>query len=493
MKKIMSRNAAGTTPPALPDNPYVGIIDLPDGRPVVRDWRNRGRVDGDLAAGPPHVLVAGETGASKTRSILAPNVLAWGPRPVVAMSSKGDLCELTIERRARYGPVYVMDLAGRVRPSELRGIDVTPVSADPCAALTCDDDAIRLADLLLEMGDGGDGGGGGDSSFWKSLARRRLACFLRAGGYYTDPYTKQRVWGGGVAWALDACEDVGPAAADPMEGVEQVGVGITQEGVDATAAAAPEPRDMDSANWSVAIRRCLVLGSRHTKSLLAARSMDAKQRDSIGMNCQSAMSSWSSDAVATGHTPFEPSMLATKGATLYIVAPSDGAAAPPASITLAQITQHWSIHYDDLRTVLYVLDELANAAAPPARLFESWVSQGRGWKIRLLGGLQNSSQFKRVWSDASCEILRNTFPAFLLLLGSNEIELLERAVTLTPTEERGTASRTGAQASHARERGAALTVADLNAVEPGFGRLLLSGMAGVRVRLPDLDATDLRR
>ena len=411
------------------------------------------------------------------------------------MSSKGDLCELTIERRSKYGPVYVMDLAGRVRPSELRDIDAIPVSADPCAALTCDDDAIQLADLLLEMGDGGDGGGGGDSSFWKSLARRRLACFLRAGGWYVDPYTRRRVWGGGVAWALDACEDVGPNAADPMEGVEQSGVGVTQEGVDAdsTAAAAPEPRDMDSANWSVAIRRCLALGSRHVKSLLAARSMDAKQRDSIGMNCQSAMSSWSLDTVATGHRPFEPSMLAERGATLYIVAPSNGAAAPPASITLAQITQYWSENYDDLRTVLYCLDELANAAAPPARLFESWVSQGRGWKIRLLGGLQNSSQFKRVWSAESCEILRNTFPSFLLLIGANEIELMERAVTLTPTEERGTASRTGAQASHARERGQAMTVADLNVAEPGYGRLLLSGMAGVRVRLPDLDATDLRR
>ena len=497
---ILNRSTAATAPPPLPDAPYVGIIDLPDGRPVVRDWRNRGRVDGDLAASPPHVLISAETGGGKTRSLLAPNVLRWGPRPVVAMSSKADLCKLTIARRARFGPIFVMDLSGSLRASELAGVEFTHVSADPCAALASDDDALELADLLLEMGDGSNGASSGDASFWKALARRRLACFLLAGGYYRDPYTGERTWGGGVAWALDACENVGPAATDAPEGTAYVGVGVTAEGLDPDAAdvqedaVAPnaEPRDMVTPDWGVALRRCMAIGSRHAKSLLAARGMDQKQRDSIGMNCQTAMSSWALDIVATGHPAFSPEMLTTKGATLYVIAPSKGAAAAPAAVTLTQITDYWRRRVGEVRTVLYVLDELANAAPVPARVFLSWISEGRGLGIRVAAVVQNTSQFKLVWSAEACEILRNTFPAFLLLTGANEQEVLERAVALTPTEERGTASRTGAQASHARERGAALTVADLNPAEPGYGRLILSGLAGVRVRLPDLDATDLR-
>ncbi|KJQ99780.1 type IV secretory system conjugative DNA transfer family protein, partial [Gordonia sihwensis] len=474
--------------------PYAGWIRVAPGAdgkqsPITHDERNEGRRHGDRALTPPHLIVSGETGGGKTRTVLGPNLVAWGPRPAVAMSSKGDFAELTIKRRAAAGPAYLLDLSGEVRESELQGVDVTRVRCDPCANLTSDDEALDLADLLMETGSlgAGDGGGGGDAAFWKALARRRLACFLLAGGWRPDPDRRgQRIWGGGVEWALNACETVGPDSAESTGGT-----GVTSEGLDEDAIDETD-EDLDAPNWTNAYLRCLAIGTRHAPSLLAARAMDEKQRDSIGINCQVAMSSWALEAVATGHTAFEPAMLDKPGATLFIVSPSTGAGAVPASLTLVQIVNYWRKRVGDLDPILFVLDEVTNGSPIPAKRFLGWLGEGRSLGIRICAAVQNSDQFSLIWSESALRVLRNVAPAVLILPGANEMELLERAARFAIPEERVTAS-VGAdgRASHARDRAQSIEVADLVPRKRGTGRLLLSGMQGVAVDLPDISVLGL--
>mgnify|MGYP000491090758 CR=1 FL=1 len=480
---------------SLPDTPYAGFIRVepaPDGHryPIQHDERNEGKSHGDLAATAYHLLIAGETGGGKTRTCLVPNLISWGPRPAVAMSSKGDFAELSIRRRAEGGPVFLMDLSGEVRESELKGAPVTRVSCDPCANLTSDNEALDLADLLMETGaiGAGDTGGGGDAAFWKALARRRLACFLLAAGWRPDRTRPgQRVWGGGIAWALNACETVGDAAAESTGGT-----GVTREGLDEDAVAASADDDLEAPNWRSAYLRCLALGSTHAPSLLAARAMDEKQRDSIGINCQVALSAWADTNVANGDAPFVPGMLTQAGATLFIVSPSTGAGATPAALTLVQIVNHWRKRVGKLDPILFVLDEITNGSPIPAKRFLGWIGEGRSLGIRVVGAVQSTSQFELIWSPAAVKVLRTIFPAFLILPGANEDELMERAAKYAKPDERGTAN-VGAdgRASHGRDRIRSVEPADLIPRRTGEARLLLRGLQGVAVDLPDMSTLDM--
>mgnify|MGYP002721331541 FL=1 len=97
-----------TTTTEISDQPYAGLLDLPaaaDGNEgIITDEANYGRADGEIAMTAPHLAVIGKTGSGKSRTVLAPAAVRWGPRPLVVMSSKGDLSELTIRRRAQWGP-----------------------------------------------------------------------------------------------------------------------------------------------------------------------------------------------------------------------------------------------------------------------------------------------------------------------------------------------------------------------------------------------------
>ncbi|UZF54053.1 type IV secretory system conjugative DNA transfer family protein [Gordonia polyisoprenivorans] len=476
----------------MPDEPFAGWIDVP-ANGIVEEDRNQGLGRGDIARTAPMLMVTAETGGGKSRKVLAPNIIRWGTQPVVAMSAKGDLAQITIARRARRGPVYLLDLGGKVSEEELRDVPVTRVRVDPCANITNDDQALDMASLLMEVGAigaGDGGGGGGDAGFWQSLARRRLACFLRAGGWYPDPETGEKVWGGGVDWALAACEDVGPDAAEDTGGQNVVREGLDEEAVEDLDD--PEvPMDLTTPNWSTAYLRALAQGSRHSASLLAARQMDQRQRDSIGINCQVALSAWAQESVATDAVAFEPRMLAERGATLYIVSPSSGAAAPAAAITLSQIVDHWLDNFKRLDPVLFVLDEFTNGAPIPPRRFATWVTMGRGAKIRMCIAVQSTAQFELIRPAPAVKVMRRTFPSILVMKGSNEEELLESAAGWSLPEERGTAP-VGAdgRTSHSREQTQLLTKADLLPRRGNEGRLLLSGMAGIKVSLDDISHTD---
>ena len=464
------------------DLPYAGKVleDQPadDGNGIDP---NAGKHAGEFAVTAPHLMVLGKTGGHKTRSCLAPNVVIWGDRPVVAMSSKGDLAELTIRQRASRGPVYLLDLSGEVRDSELQGVDVTRIVSDPCALVSTDDEAMNMSTLLHSVGTLGAGGTGDssdESAQWKALATRPLANFLRAGGWLPNPDDPEGepVWGGGINWALAAAEDIGGDVKD--QGRED------------------GPIDLKTPNWDTAYRRSKgLLKSRHAQSLMAAKKRDPRQRDSVAINCLMALTPWTLESV-TGDGKgerFHPQKLERPGATLYIVSPFDGSAAPAATAVVMQCINHWRKRVGQLQPLLMVLDELANGAPLPA--LPQIVGEARGLGIRMVVGMQSSSQFEPRWGSAGLKILRDTFPAVLIYpgTGASEKEFLEDAAWTTGEEERTTSSTDATnKASRSRDRVEVQTAADLLPRRRGQARLLVAGGPGLFVSVPDIEATSLR-
>lgn len=472
VRRVVKKESTEPQRTLLPDNPYAGLIDVAPGA-IITDEANAGLSAGDVARTAPHLLVTGKTGGGKTRSVLGPNIIRWGSRPVVAMSSKGDMAELTIAARAKKGPVYLMDLSGEVRESELQGVDVTHVRVDPCALITTDDEANDLADLLMEAASGGDTGG--DSQIWRDNARRPLAAFLRAGGWYPDADGCE-VWGGGIAWALAACEAMetptGDDAASESDESDEV--------------------DLETPSWATAMIRASMIGTSHGQSLQNVMGMDPRQRDSVRINIASAFSPWTLQALADSpYEAFRPSMLEEKGATLFLVSPMGGAAAPAAGVVLVSIVNHWRKRVGRLQPILFVLDEFTNGSKIPAKRALGWIGEGRSLGIRLCMAVQSTSQIAQLWGDAATKVLREICPAILVLPGPLERELMDNAAWAALPEERVTASRDASgRVSQGREK-LERSAAELLPRRKGEGRLLLSGLEGVKVSLPDIAATDL--
>lgn len=433
------------------DSPYAGLVNE---KPFDHDQK--------------HLLISGRTGSGKSRTTICPAILRWNRRPVVAVSCKSDVAELTAAIRARHGTVYLMDLSGKVPDDSTIGVKTIRVSSDPTLGIISDDTALDVANLLLDVGDLGTGdgsSGGGNDKVWKTLARRPLAAILRASASYKDPETEQVVPGGGINWALTAGDVMGKPAEDGNV-------------------------DYSAPSWVTAAARCHVTGSRHGQMLMNAMDMDPGQRDSIRLNIYNALSTWSRDEVArpAGDTvPFHPSMLEDPGATLYIISPDSGDAAPAATAAMTAIVEHW--RRNKLPHLLAVIDELPSTCPLPK--LANWVGTLRGEGVRIVVAVQATSQFSPRWGRDGLQILRDLFPATLILPGAPEPEILDQAIWMTPSSERLTASVDAAgNVSHAHGAAAAITKADL--VPPaGYGRLLILGQMGQLVRLPDIAQTNL--
>lgn len=462
MSTVLRRKAAAPAKPPPPDEPYVGI-DPATGRP--------------FRTGMPHCLITGITSAGKSRTVISTGVLEWGRRPVVSVSSKADILGLTIATRARYGPVYVMDLSNEVPASAYQGLPVTLVSSDPTTLVDSNDTALEMAGLLMEVGDlaAGDGGSaGGDGAFWKSLAMRPLAGILSAAAGYYDPDAKEDRPGGGIAWALAAVDN------------DAANLKVDDD--------AP---DYQTPNWLTAINRLAASGSRHASALAAARGRSDEQRGSIAINMQTALGAWASDAVAGDGTavPFRPEMLEAPGATLYIISPLSGNAAPAAATTLTGLVNHWRRRVDKLPALLMSVDELPNTSPLPR--LANWIGEARGLGIRIVAAVQATSQFEPRWGAAGLKVLRDVFPQILILPpGAGdpcpvEKELLERAAWAAGHVERGSVSTDVAgHASGGRDRIDRISGPELLPGR-GEGRLLIAGGPGKLVRLIDISSTNL--
>lgn len=466
---LIGRKTTAGEPERAPHNKlYVGFETGEDGEPT------------GLADAGPHTLVLAGPGAGKSRRVLVPGILLWDG-PVVAVSAKSDLAEMSAEHRARRGgPLYVMDLTGQADWDAIPDHAV-PVVNDPCALLvpdadgSTDDSALDLANLLLQVGTlgmGGGQGGGGDSAFWMTLAQRTLACLLQAGGWYPDPEDEsdepRMIWGGGIDWVLRAAIDMGD---------------IDGEGGDEDA----DEFDHETPNWDVAALRAAMLGSSHADEIAATKLLDSKQRDSVSINLRVALASWQKRAVRgkPGAQPFSPELLEDPNATFYLVSPSSGSAAGAATSIIESIVAHWTQHsiVKGLPAINMVIDECPQICPIP-RLPEH-VALMRSYRCHFTIAAQNSAQFKAKLGEANREVLLNAFSTVLIGVGAIEKEIIEQAAwTVKPTER-----RTASFDSHSKESQSTDRVerhgAELLPEDPSEGRLLIRGREGMKVLLKD--------
>lgn len=451
--------------------PYVGFATGEGGEPT-----------GLLAPGLSHSLVLGGPGAGKSRRVLVPGILLWDG-PVVAVSAKSDLAEMSAEHRARRGgPLYVMDLTGQADWDAIPDHAIR-VANDPCALLVpdadgfTDDSALDLASLLMQVGtlgaDGGQGGGG-DSGFWMTLAQRTLACLLQAGGWYPDPGDHsdepRMIWGGGIDWVLRAAIDMGDINGEG---------GSQDEDADEF--------DHETPNWDVAALRAALIGSSHADEIAATKLLDARQRDSVAINLRVALGSWTKRAVRgkPDATPFTPELLEDPNATFYLVSPAKGGAAGAATSVIESIVAHWMQHstVKGLPAINLVIDECPSICPLPS--LPMHVAVMRSYGCHFTVAAQNSAQFKQKLGEANREVMLNVFPTILIGVGAIEKDLIEQAAwTVMPTER-----RTASFDSHAKESQSTDRVerhgAELLPDDPSEGRLLIRGREGMKVLLKD--------
>lgn len=426
--------------PHAQQTPYGGCDPARPGTPVVT---------------APHILVSGPTGRGKTTRILAPGAIMWrGPRVIV--SSKTDYLKWLVEKGiAQRGRVYVLDLGGELDPGFpwLRGVGYQMVTSDPCALIASDDDALAMSSLLMKVGSLGasDGAGGGDDAFWQTLSTQVLAALLLAG----------RDSGGGIDWTLRAAGRLkGESPEDP----------------------AP--------SWSRAYA-LISETSRHAPDLLAKMEMDAKLRDSVTATMQAGLAPWLLSTVAGREgddaTPFAPRMLEGEGEpTLAIIAPADGVAAGAAVAVIETIIRHWRRGVErGLPRVLLSIDEAVNTAPIPK--LPTYITEARGLGVACVIAVQSTNQMKLRWGDAGANVLREVFPAVLILEGAPERELVEMASWWSGETDRWTESIDASSGrSLSAERAQRVSAQSLLPRTVEQGRLLLYGQPGMMVDLPGI-------
>ena len=397
----------------------------------------------------PHLLVSGPSGVGKSRRVLGPGILLWAG-PVVAVSSKPDLVDLCLEARHERpgapGRTFILDLSGEV-PGNVLPDGVRKVVLDPVALVTCDDDAIDVATILMQSGAAGAGGGngkGGGDAFWESISTAPLAAILRAAG------------GDGIAWAREAVSRTEPTDED----------------------------DLDQPCWLNAVTRLEKSSPMLAAELRSAGELDGKMRDSIAVTMKSAVAPWlRSTVVGRGaEIPFTPALLEHPAATLFVVAPATGVAAGAAVACIDAISKRWRANQTEavrLPRLLMVVDELANTMPWPK--LPSVVTESRAMGIHLLVAVQATSQLAKRYGKEGMEELREVFPATLLLVGAPEKAMLEQAAWWAGQAERQKVSvdSIGRQ-TQTSEKADVITASDLLPRSVDEGRLLRGRRPGDR-------------
>ncbi|SMX99076.1 type IV secretory system conjugative DNA transfer family protein [Brevibacterium linens] len=414
-----------------------------------------GSIDGVPVETAPHVLVSGPTGRGKTTRILSMGAVQWvGPRVIV--SSKTDLLKWIVKKGiAGRGPLFVMDLAGELDPSFnwLQGVDYQMVTSDPTSLIANDDDALAMASLLMKVGslgasDGGDSGSG-DDAFWQTQAAQPLAALLLAG----------KASGKGIAWTVRAASKT-----------------------------VKDDENDDSPSWANAYE-LVEKNSFHAESLNAVVDMEAKLRDSVIATMKAGLAPWLLTNVRgqRGSVPFAPSMLeGPSEPTLAIIAPSDGVAAGAAVGAIETVIRHWRRGVEHgLPRVLLSIDEAVNTAAIPK--LPTYITEGRGLGVACVIAVQSTNQMELRWGSVGAKVLREVFPAFLILDGAPEFEALELAEKWSGEHDvwRETINADQTRTMTA-EKAPRRTVSEMLPGSVEEGRLLLYGKEGKLVQLPGI-------
>ncbi len=300
------------------------------------------------------LLVLGPPRSGKTSSVVVPNLLA-ASGPVLATSTKLDVCRSTSRAKAEVGRTWLFDPAGSVAPpagvSRLRWSPVAGSSSWPGALL---------------------------------VARTLVAAARPAGGHQDDSHWSER------AGALLA--PVLRAAALRGLGMQSVCSGIERQEVEGALAVLQAGGEEIAAD-----------------ALFSVMATEDRERSAIFSTASSVLRAYQNpDALAQAESPnFDPRAFVTSHDTIYLAAPAhvQELVAPIAAsfvdgICQAAYEKAVSLPGGSLDPpLLLALDEVANIAPLPR--LPALVSEGGGQGISVLACLQDLSQARRRWGSAA--------------------------------------------------------------------------------------------
>jgi len=392
----------------------------------------------------------------KTRRLLAPAGVLWRG-PLVAVSSKDDLMQLISQRR--YGRKALIDL----RPDyDADYLGVQMCSFDPTKLITTPDEAVTAANTMMQMSAVGLGSGIDqvtDGGIWESNAEGPLAAMLFA----ASPKGNNL----GIEWVL--------LAVDNMK-VEK----------DASGNILPAQHP----GWQRAAE--IVKGKPlFQNALLRTLDMDPRQRDSIALTMRKAVTPWMRLALRGKELPpFETKFLDDPEASLFVLSPTEGSIAGAAVTLLEHLVKVWrgkTSRNEMMHRLMIVIDEMANVAPMPA--LHHHISEGRGLGVNFVVAVQATSQLELVYGPAYAKVLRDTFPAAVVMFGAAEMELLHRAEewSLQTTRRQETFDQDSGRKTLSSQLDSTLDYRRLLPENKEHARLLIQGMAGCRTEIPDWD------
>lgn len=347
----------------------------------------RRRPTGELAAveSGHSALVVAPTGQGKTESVMAPAIMDWDG-PVVAISIKRDLYDLTAGHRATQGEVRVLDPAGLTDPTEVRHAYWNPLPASREWRA-----ARLLADQMAGVGQRGAQQSGAEQYFAEASGQLLAGLFFAA-AHSTMP-TMQTV----SAWL-----------EEPDKTIADLEVLLTQVMED------PKTSEdvRDNAVYAMAMVR-LGLGGGDP------RSVEQIRRSAAGI-----IRAWGDHRlgrVKVGDPGvLEPDWLWRKpddrelpgeNRTLYVLGP-DAEQGTYEAMFVGVIAQIYNTYARAMlsggpktpsKRLLLVLDEVANTAPIPK--LDTWVTAARGLGINLVIACQNLAQLDTVWGTEKAETI----------------------------------------------------------------------------------------
>jgi hypothetical protein len=371
----------------------------------------------------------------------------WGG-PAVVVSSKDDLMQYVME--CRWGPKALIDLRPLAAPVYPDGVE--PFLYDPTASIFTPHEALTVAETIMQMATVGFGSGAdqvSDGGIWESQAAGPLAALL----YAASPAGN----GEGMGWVLRAVDNL-----------------------DADRRSEP--------GWHQAAYVChrfevLALG------MLRILDMEPRQRDSVTITMRKAVTPWLRTSFSVTLTEaFDPRFLDDPQATLFVLAPADGAVAGAAVTLLDALVRRWrekTASRTPMERLLMIVDELPNTAPIPS--LRRIVGEGRGLGINLVAAVQATSQLDTVYGTVYANELRDIFPAAVIMYGAREVELLEAAEHWSGLTTRRPESfdQSDGRRSLSSELDAGLRWQELLPPNREHARLLIRGTVGALVEIPD--------
>jgi type IV secretion system protein VirD4 len=395
-----------------------------------------------FAAPQQAVLVLGPPRSGKTSTLVVPNVLA-APGAVLATSTKPDVMEATVQRRANVGRCWLLDPTGTVAAPP----GVTPIRWSPVEACQSWDES--LVTVRAMVGAARPATRSGEGAHWTERAEALLAPLLHAAA--VGGHDMQIV----VRWTLR--QDLATPQA------ELTAQGATMAADVLAGLAATDAREL-SGIWSTAA------------GVLAAYRSEA--------------------ALATSRSPnFDPRAMAEGADTVYVCAPARHQALV-APIVVAFVEQLRAGAYAlsasgaRFQPLVLALDELANVAPLPD--LPSLVSEGGGQGVLTLACLQDLSQARQRWGPAA-EGFLSLFGTKVVLGGIADLSTLELVSRLggeidVPSRSvtrgswwSGHGSPTTTWATHRQRR---LPLDAINQQPTGTALVLAGNQAPTRVHLP---------